>query len=146
MQNQSHKQHSYAQLTHAPYGNSSMSIQPNLAALLSYLLVPITSIIFLVMEKENRLVRFHAMQSLLYGAALVIVSIALSIVLSVITSIIGQVSTVLAAVAALVSLFVWLGLLVAMLGTAIWCMVKAYQGVMYKLPVVGNMAQRMTAV
>jgi len=41
-------------------GKTSTGINPTVAGLLSYLLGFVTGIIFLVIEKENRFVRFHA--------------------------------------------------------------------------------------
>jgi len=43
---------------------STTSLKPNTAGLLCYVGFWVTGIIFLVMEKKNKLIRFHAMQSL----------------------------------------------------------------------------------
>lgn len=102
---------------------STMSMEPNIAGALCYLVGFITGIIFLLLEKENRFVRFHAMQSIVtYGFFFV-----LGFVLSFIP-IIG-----------------WLiSLLLAPLGFIMWIllMYKAYQGEMFKLPVVGDFAEQ----
>lgn len=102
---------------------STMSMEPNIAGALCYLVGFITGIIFLLLEKENRFVRFHAMQSIVtYGFFFV-----LGFVLSFIP-IIG-----------------WLiSLLLAPLGFILWIllMYKAYQGEMFKLPVVGDFAEQ----
>lgn len=102
---------------------STMSMEPNIAGALCYLVGFITGIIFLLLEKENRFVRFHAMQSIVtYGFFFV-----LEFVLSFIP-IIG-----------------WLiSLLLAPLGFILWIllMYKAYQGEMFKLPVVGDFAEQ----
>jgi uncharacterized membrane protein len=45
-------------------GDSSMSLKPNTAGLLCYVGFWVTGIIFLFIEKKNKLIRFHAMQSL----------------------------------------------------------------------------------
>ena len=42
-------------------GKASMGMEANIAALLSYFLGFITGILFYVLEKENKFVRFHAM-------------------------------------------------------------------------------------
>ena len=44
-------------------------LEPNIAAVLSYLVMvpPITPVIMLLLEKEDRYVRFHALQGLLLG-------------------------------------------------------------------------------
>ncbi len=102
---------------------STMSMEPNIAGALCYLVGFITGIIFLLLEKENRFVRFHAMQSIVtYGFFFV-----LGFVLSFIP-IIG-----------------WLiSLLLAPLGFILWIllMYKAYRGEMFKLPVVGDFAEQ----
>ena len=51
-------------------GKCSINMQPNLAALLSYLLGFVTGLIFYLIEKDNKFVRFHAMQSILVFGAL----------------------------------------------------------------------------
>ena len=49
---------------HPTATTSSTGLQPNVAGALSYLLGIITGVLFLVIEKENRFVRFHAAQSI----------------------------------------------------------------------------------
>ena len=44
---------------------TSTGLDANLAAALSYLVGFVTGVVFLILEKENRFVRFHAMQSAL---------------------------------------------------------------------------------
>src|SRR5690625_3042137 len=62
---------------------SSTSLEPNIAGLLCYLVWPITSIIFLIIEKENRFVRYHAWQSLMTSASIIVIYIVVTIVLTV---------------------------------------------------------------
>jgi len=45
-------------------GDSTMKLPPNKAGLLCYVGFWVTGIIFLIIERKNKLVRFHAMQSL----------------------------------------------------------------------------------
>ena len=52
----------------------------NVAAALSYLVGFVTGIIFLLVEKENSFVRFHAMQSTLVFAGIVAIDVLLQIV------------------------------------------------------------------
>jgi uncharacterized membrane protein len=101
---------------------TSTGFNANVAAALSYLVGFVTGIIFLVIEKENKFVRFHAMQSTLVFAGIVAVDILLQIV-----PILG----------ALVVIFV-----VIPLSAILWLllMFKAYQGEEFKLPLVGQMA------
>lgn len=101
---------------------TSTGFDANVAAALSYLVGFITGIIFLLIEKENRFVRFHAMQSTLLFAVIVAVDILLQII-----PLLG----------ALVVIFV-----VIPLSAGLWLlmMFKAYKGEEFKLPLVGQMA------
>ena len=58
-------------------GKSSLGLDPNVAALLSYLGGFVSGIIIFVLEKDNKFVRFHAMQSLILFGALFVLQIAL---------------------------------------------------------------------
>jgi len=101
---------------------TSTGLDANLAAALSYLVGFVTGAIFLVLEKQNRFVRFHAMQSTLLFAGIVVVDILLQIV-----PLLG----------ALLVIFV-----VIPVSAALWLflMFKAYQGEEFKLPLVGQIA------
>lgn len=101
---------------------TSTGMDANIAAALSYLVGFVTGIVFLVVEKENRFVRFHAMQSTLLFAGLVAIDIGLGLV-----PFLG--SLVFVFVVLPVSAVLWLLM-----------MFKAYQGEEYKLPLVGQMA------
>ena len=101
---------------------SSTGLDPNLAGLLCYLLGLITGVVFIIIEKENRYVRFHAFQSLAVFGAL--------FVLSLVAGVIPVLGTL-------------IGILLAPVGLILWIllMVKAYQGERYKLPVAGDWAE-----
>lgn len=113
---------------------SSTGLAPNLAGALAYVLGPITGILFLVMEKQSRFVRFHAMQSVLVGIALIIVNAVLSFANAILVRIpfIGWLFALgLAMIVGLASLVLWLAL-----------MFQAYQGKEWELPVVGEHARK----
>ena len=101
---------------------TSTGLDANLAAALSYFVGFVTGIIFLLVEKENRFVRFHAMQSTLLFTGIVLVDILLQIV-----PLLGALLVVFIVIP--LSAFLWL-----------FMMFKAYQGEEYKLPLVGQMA------
>ena len=121
---------------------STFGLSPNGAALLSYIWIPVTSIIVMVTEKENRMVRFHAFQSLFLGLGLFALTIGLSIVIGVLALIAGMISPYLGIIVSLISLLVWVVLAFIFLGIWVLCLIKAYRGEMYKLPVVGKYAER----
>ncbi|OGG29677.1 hypothetical protein A3A63_03395 [Candidatus Gottesmanbacteria bacterium RIFCSPLOWO2_01_FULL_46_9] len=98
----------------------------NLMGAASYLLGFITGIIFLLVEKQSKFVRFHAMQSTVLFGGLFVVNIALGFI-----PILG-----------------WLvGLLLSFVAFILWimCMWKAFQGEMYKVPFVGDIAEQQLA-
>ena len=61
-------------------GKSALGLDGNLAAALGYP-IGIIAIICVIMEKENRFVKFHALQSILYHVAAIVVFIVVIIVL-----------------------------------------------------------------
>jgi uncharacterized membrane protein len=122
---------------------STFGLSPNAAALISYLWIPITSIIVLVTEKENRTVRFHAFQSLFLGLGVFAFTIILSIIIGILTLVAGAVSPYAGIIVSVLSLLVWMVIAIALLGLWILCLVKAYRGEMYKLPIVGSQAEKM---
>ncbi len=64
----------------APSSDSTTSLKPNTAGLLCYLGGWVTGIVFLIIERKNKLVRFHAMQSLVtFGILHIIIGIAGSV-------------------------------------------------------------------
>lgn len=113
---------------------TSTGLEPNTAALLAYLLTWVTGLIFFLIEKENKYVRFHALQAILLGVAIIVIWIIIFIV----DIILGYIPILGGIIALLLSLVFWFGSLVVW----ILMMVKAYQGQMYKLPVIGDIAER----
>jgi len=110
----------------------SMGLEPNVAALLSYVLGWVTGLIFYLLEEKDEYVRYHAMQSIIVFGAVTVVEIVLAIF-----RLIPYIDVV----------FVALQALVGLLAFVLWIvlMVKAYQGVRYKLPWAGGMAEKYVA-
>jgi uncharacterized membrane protein len=130
-----------------PGQQSSTGLAPNVAGALSY--IWIVGLIFFFIEKENKFIRFHGMQSVLYGVLWMVVMIVL-VILSTVIAIISGVASAAAGDAGgiigmllwLISMLVWLFLpLVWVIGLII-CAIKAYQGKVFKLPIIGNMAEK----
>lgn len=115
--------------------STSTGLQPNVAGALAYLLGLITGIAFLVLEKENRFVRFHAAQSIVVSIAMIALSIALSIL-----------STVLAFIPILgwiVAIVLSLGLGLGSFVLWLFLMWQAFQGKEWEAPIVGAYARKM---
>jgi uncharacterized membrane protein len=104
-------------------GKTSVGLEPNVASLLCYAVGWITGIVFFILEKENKLVRFHALQSIIVFGTLCIAS-----------TIFGWIPLIggfIAAVIGITAFILWIVL-----------MVKAYQGEKYKIPLAGDFAEK----
>lgn len=119
-------------------GKTALGLDTNVGALLTYLplcgISLIYSIIVLVTEKENRLMRFHAFQSLLILGAMIVLSIGVTII----SIILAMASNTLGMLFGLLFWVVLLGIIAVM----IFLCIKAYQGEKVKLPVIGDMADK----
>lgn len=104
-------------------GKSSTGIQPNVAALLCYLVGIITGIVFFVIEKENKFVKFHAMQS--------IITFGFFFILGIVLMFIPVIGWAILPITYVIQLILWIIL-----------MIKAYQGEKFKLPIIGDIAEQ----
>ena len=104
---------------------SSTGLDANVAAALAYLAGFITGIIFVAVEKDSRFVKFHAFQSLIFF-------VGYFIIWSVLWAVAWWIMWILALPVSLAVLMLWLFL-----------MFKAYQGEKFKLPIIGDIAEKM---
>jgi len=102
---------------------TSTGLAENVAGLLCYVLGWVSGLVFILLEKDNKVVRFHAMQSIIVFGAITIA-----------TFIIGLIPVIGTFIAGLI----WL------LGVVLWIvlMIKAYQGTQLKLPFSGDLAEK----
>lgn len=102
---------------------TSTGLDENVAGLLCYVLGWVSGLVFILLEQENKFVRFHAFQSIIVFGVLTVASFILGWI-----PIIGG----------------FLAGLISLLGLVLWIvlMVKAYQGTRYKLPWSGDLAER----
>jgi len=108
---------------------SSTGLEANIAGLLCYVLGWITGLIFLLLEKENKFIRFHAIQSIVIFGAFTVLWIVFSILMAI--PFIGAVFWLLNILSGILAFVLWIVL-----------MVKAYQSERYKLPLAGDIAER----
>ena len=124
---------------------SSTGLDENLAALLSYVVGWISGLVFFLIEKDSRLVRFHAMQSILLNVVAAVLGIGIWILAAftglVVSYFSGILGFLLSLLLGLVGFVVGIGILVGV----VICLIKAYQGQYFKLPVIGNMAEKFSA-
>jgi len=102
--------------------NNTTGLDKNIAAGLCYVFGWVTGLIFLLIEKEDQDVRFHAMQSIIVFGGISLLHIIFSV------SLIG--------LPLIPLLFI--------IGVVLWLllMIKGFQGEKYKLPYVGDLAEK----
>lgn len=102
---------------------STFGLDRNIACALTYVGAWVTGLIFLLSEKSDKTVRFHAMQSIIFFGGINIIQIVLGRI-----PLIGW------------SIMPLLGLL----AFVVWiiCIIKAYQGDKFMLPVIGEIAEK----
>jgi len=109
--------------------NTSLGLTQNVAAGLSYVFVWVSGLIIFLTEKQNRFVRFHAMQSILFFGGISILEIVLRFL------------------SALPILGFFAGLLIVLLGF-VWVVgwivlvINGFQGKYFKLPIIGDYAEK----
>jgi uncharacterized membrane protein len=108
---------------------TSLGIDENVEAALCYFLGFITGILFFVMEKDSKFVKFHAMQSIAVFIALFVLNMVLGIIFAI--TIVGL---LLLPLIYLIEMLLW-----------IFLMYKAYKGEIFKLPVAGDFAEKQVA-
>lgn len=98
----------------------------NMLGAVAYLLGFVTGIILLLVEQKSKFVRFHAMQSVILFGGLFVVNLALGFI----------------------PLLGWLvGLLLSFAAFILWIVLmwKAFNGEMYKVPYIGDLAEKQLA-
>jgi len=100
--------------------NTKTGLQENVAGLLCYVLGWVTGIVMLVLEPQNKFVRFHAIQSIVVFGILTVASWLFTWI------------------------FFWLGWAIGILTFILWIilMVKAYQGERFKVLIAGDIAEK----
>ena len=125
-------------MSQVPITTTNTGLPSNLAGALAYLLGPLTGLIFLVIEKEDRFVRFHAAQSIVVGLFVIAASLALTLV----TAVLG----VIPILGWIIGLFLSLGFAFLVFVGWVLLMFRAYQGQEWEVPVASAYARKLLAV
>ncbi|MFA5063087.1 MAG: DUF4870 domain-containing protein [Candidatus Omnitrophota bacterium] len=110
-------------MRHISQGKSSLGMEANIAAVLSYLFGFITGLIFYALEKENKFVRFHAAQSTIAFGFLFMVGV--------VARFLPLVGFIIMTLVGIIEIVLWIIL-----------MIKAYRGEYFELPIIGEFARR----
>jgi uncharacterized membrane protein len=104
---------------------TSLGLDENIETMLSYLVGPFTGILFLVLEKENKTVKFHAMQSTIFFGLLMVLSFVFSVLDGIF--IIGAVFAIANWLLGIVTVVSW-----------VYLMYMAFKGNIFKIPYIGE--------
>jgi uncharacterized membrane protein len=126
----------------AATGKSSTGLDENIAALLAYVFGWVSGLVFFLLEKDSKLVRFHAMQSILFCIVIAVLGIALWIVTFLLVLVAAMLPDIMGTLFGLLATLIWLVFSIGFLIGWIFCLVRAYQGQFFKLPIIGNMAEK----
>ena len=122
-------------------GKSAIGLDANLAAAIGYP-IGILGLINFLIDKENKFVKFHGIQSVLYSVGITIVFTVVWLVLMILTFALAAVSDVLGALMGVIMTLLFLAFFLAIIGGLLYAAYKAYQGQIFKLPIVGNIAEK----
>jgi len=123
---------------------TALGLDANVGALLCYVanLIPcclplglIYSVIVIVQDKTNKLARFHAFQSILLSAVALVIGLIFTMIFG--TAMLTN-SNAMFGLGGLLYTVAGLATLIAI----IFCAVKAFQGQIFKLPVIGDLADK----
>lgn len=119
-----------------PQQQASSGIEENMASALCYSFTILTGILFLVLApyNQNRNIRFHAFQSIFFGAGCMVFWIAFNIL----AIMARMISNSLGLLFGLLSLPIWL----AMVGAWLFLMYKAYNKEKFVIPMIGPLAEK----
>lgn len=122
--------HSAAPAGSAIAATTTSGLTDNVAGMLAYITI-IPAIIFLVLEPYNksRFVRFHSFQSIFFAVAWTVIWVAMSLVG--VIPVLGWATLLIWPLLGIGGLIIWIILLL-----------KANQGQMFKLPVIGDIAEK----
>lgn len=98
---------------------------------MAYLFGILGGIVIYLIESKNKFVRFNAMQSILMGAAYIVIMVAWVVIQIILPDVLGCL----------------IGMVMPVVGLAyfvlsIVLMIKSYQGEKFKLPIIGDMAEK----
>jgi uncharacterized membrane protein len=122
---------------------SAIGLDGNITALIGYI-IGIIALVEIFIEKDNRFVRFHAIQAVIFHVAMWVLFFVLMIVSFILGFAVSMASPTLGGLIGLLFTLIFLVWGLALLGGIILGAVKSYGGAMFKFPIIGNMAEKWT--
>lgn len=122
---------------------SAIGLDGNITALIGYP-IGIVALILIFIEKDNKFVRFHALQSVLWSVGIGVAFFVVVIVGMILGFVLAMVSSTLGWIVWAITIIIYLGLFLALFGGLAFGAYKGYSGETFKLPVVGGFAEKWT--
>jgi len=120
---------------------SALGLDANITTVIGYI-VPLVALILIFIEKDNKFVRYHSLQAVFWVVVSLVAVIAIAVIGLIFGIVLIQVSEGLAALVGFLFFLLYIGWFFAYVGGLIFGAVKSYGGSMFKLPIVGNFAEK----
>lgn len=120
---------------------SAIGLDGNVTALIGYP-IGIVALILIFIEKDNKFVRFHALQSVLWSVGVTVIIVVVAIIGTILTLVLSSVSSTLGGIVGILTTLIYLGLFLALIAGLAYGAFKSYGGEMTKLPIVGGLAEK----
>lgn len=117
---------------------ATAGIEENVAGALCYIFWWISGLIFLLIDKRP-FVKFHAAQDIAFNIVMAIAGIGFWIIAAIITALTAMIHIPFG----FLTFFLWPVIGIAFFATWIFLMYKAYNHEKFKLPIIGNMVEKM---
>jgi uncharacterized membrane protein len=124
-----------------PPASAGTELQPNIAAAIACFFSVLGGIIFLVLEKKNKFVRFYAMQSVVFGAIAFLLFFGFAVVAGVFISVIGRIPLIGPLFGFIVSL-IYVALFLGFWAISIMTIIKAFKNKEWEIPYIGPIARK----
>lgn len=121
-----------------PAESKAAASDNNLIAALSYIFGPIIALIIYLIKKDDKFVKFHALQAMVFDVVAIVLYVGLSIVFYIAGIALAAVTYGIGGLLMFCPMLIMLVFAVA----ALYAAYMAFQGKMYKLPMIGDFAAK----
>jgi len=122
-------------------GKSALGLDGNVTTAIGYL-IGLVALVLIFIEKDNKFVRYHAIQSVLYQVGLGVILTIVGIVMVILMFVVGMASSSLGVIVWILGMLVLFVVGLLWFGGMIYGAYKSYQGTEFKFPVIGNLADK----
>jgi uncharacterized membrane protein len=122
-------------------GKSALGLDGNVTTAIGYL-IGLVALVLIFIEKDNKFVRFHAIQSVLYQVGLGVILTVVGIVVGILMLVVGMASGGLATIVGILAILIFSVFGLIWFVGMIYGAYKSYQGTEFKFPIIGDLADK----